>query len=71
MHDVVCRAGPSDRPFEEQHEGFSVSAVVEGIFTYRSDAGDRLLYPGASLLGTMAGVLNAVMRTGAAIAASP
>src|SRR5271165_1192886 len=51
VHHVVCRAGPSDRPFEERHEGFSVSAVVEGIFTYRSDAGDRLLYPGALLLG--------------------
>jgi AraC family transcriptional regulator len=51
MHEVVCRAGPSDRPFEERHEGFSVSAVLEGSFTYRSDAGHRLLYPGALLLG--------------------
>src|ERR1700722_7296069 len=51
MHEVVCRAGPSDRPFEERHDGFSVSAVVEGSFTYRSDAGHGLLYPGALLLG--------------------
>jgi AraC family transcriptional regulator len=51
VHEVVCRAGPSDRPFEERHEGFSVSAVVEGAFTYRSDAGQGLLYPGALLLG--------------------
>jgi AraC family transcriptional regulator len=51
VHEVVCRAGPSDRPFEERHEGFSVSAVLEGSFTYRSDAGDGLLYPGALLLG--------------------
>jgi AraC family transcriptional regulator len=51
VHDVVCRAGPSDRPFEEQHDGFSISAVIEGSFTYRSDAGCRLLYPGALLLG--------------------
>ena len=51
MHEVVCRAGPSDRPFEERHEGFSVSAVIEGSFTYRSDAGHGLLYPGALLLG--------------------
>jgi AraC family transcriptional regulator len=51
VHDVVCSAGPSDRPFEERHEGFSISAVIEGSFTYRSDAGDRLLYPGALLLG--------------------
>jgi AraC family transcriptional regulator len=51
MHEVVCRAGPSDRPFEERHDGFSVSAVIEGSFTYRSDAGHGLLYPGALLLG--------------------
>ena len=51
VHEVVCRAGPSDRPFEERHEGFSVSAVLEGSFTYRSDAGHGLLYPGALLLG--------------------
>jgi AraC family transcriptional regulator len=51
MREVVCSAGPSDRPFEERHEGFSVSAVLEGSFTYRSDAGHRLLYPGALLLG--------------------
>src|SRR5271166_5157568 len=51
VHDVVCRAGPFDRPFEERHEGFSISAVVEGSFTYRSDVGYGLLYPGALLLG--------------------
>jgi len=51
VHEVVCNAGPSDRPFEERHEGFSVSAVIEGSFTYRSDAWRGLLYPGALLLG--------------------
>ena len=51
VQEIVCRAGPSDRPFEERHEGFSVSAVLEGAFTYRSDAGHGLLYPGALLLG--------------------
>ena len=53
VNEVVCHAGPHDRPFEERHEGFSVSAVVEGSFTYRyrSDAGRELLYPGALLLG--------------------
>ena len=51
VREVVCRAGPADRPFEERHDGFSVSAVIEGSFTYRSDAGHRLLYPGALLLG--------------------
>ena len=51
VHEVVCSAGPTDRPFEERHEGFSVSAVIEGSFTYRSNAGHGLLYPGALLLG--------------------
>lgn len=51
MREFICRAGPSDRPFEERHDGFSISAVVEGSFTYRSDAGLGLLYPGALLLG--------------------
>ena len=51
VQEVLCRAGPSDRPFEERHDGFSVSAVIEGSFTYRSDAGHGLLYPGALLLG--------------------
>ena len=51
VREVVCNAGPSDRPFEERHEGFSVSAVIEGSFTYRSAAGRGLLYPGALLLG--------------------
>jgi hypothetical protein len=51
VHDVVCSAGPSDRPFEERHEGFSISAVVEGSFTYRSEVGHELLYPGSLLLG--------------------
>src|ERR1700735_1452112 len=51
LHEIICRAGPSDRPFEERHDGFSVSAVVGGNFTYRSDSGRQLLYPGALLLG--------------------
>jgi AraC family transcriptional regulator len=55
VHEVVCRAGPSDKPFEERHDGFSLSGVIEGSFTYRSDAGHGLLYPGAMLLGNNGG----------------
>jgi len=51
VREIVCRAGPSDQPFEERHDGFSISAVMGGSFTYRSDAGHGLLYPGALLLG--------------------
>jgi AraC family transcriptional regulator len=55
VREIVCRAGPSDPSFEERHDGFSVSAVTEGTFTYRSDAGEGLLYPGALLLGNDGG----------------
>jgi hypothetical protein len=33
--DVVCTAGPGDRPFEEQHSGVSIGMVLEGTFQYR------------------------------------
>ena len=69
VHEVVCRAGPSDRPFEERHDGFSVSAVLEGAFTYRSDAGHGLLYPAHCCSEIMAGVSNAVTSMGSATAA--
>ena len=51
ISDIVCRAGPNDRPFEERHEDVSIAAVVEGSFRYRSSTGTALLYPGAFLLG--------------------
>ena len=49
--DVACRAGPEDRPYEEQHGYVSIAAVVSGSFHYRCEAGRALLYPGALLLG--------------------
>jgi AraC-like DNA-binding protein len=51
VSEVVCVAGPDDSPYEERHHGFSVSAVLEGVFTYRGERGASLLYPGAILLG--------------------
>lgn len=51
MRDVVCRAGPEDRPYEERHTRVSIAAVVAGSFRYRCEAGTALLYPGALLLG--------------------
>jgi AraC family transcriptional regulator len=47
----VCSAGPGDRAFEERHQRFTVAAVVEGSFKYRTDTGTSLLHPGAFLLG--------------------
>src|SRR5207244_8111014 len=35
--DVVCAAGPHDRPFEERHEKAAVAVVAAGTFQYRPD----------------------------------
>jgi AraC family transcriptional regulator len=49
--EYPCNTGPCDRPFEETHKRFTIAAVVEGSFNYRTEAGRALLYPGAVLLG--------------------
>jgi AraC-like DNA-binding protein len=49
--DVVCTAGPDDRPFEEQHRNVCIAVVAAGSFQYRSRAGRVLLAPGSLLLG--------------------
>jgi AraC family transcriptional regulator len=51
VREMVCEAGPEDRPVEERHEMVSVAAVVGGSFRYRSTHGAALLAPGALLLG--------------------
>ncbi len=51
VSEYICTAGPSDRPFEEQHEHMTIAAVLEGSFNYRSSAGRAALHPGALLLG--------------------
>jgi AraC family transcriptional regulator len=51
VSDVVCTAGPHDRPFEEQHDSVSLAAVTQGTFQYRSTHGVSVLAPGALLLG--------------------
>lgn len=55
VSEVVCSAGPEDRAYEEQHDGFSISAVLEGSFTYRAGGSASILYPGALLLGNDGG----------------
>ena len=47
----VCTCGPQDRAFEEAHERFTIAAVIEGSFTYKSDGGKKLMHPGAFMLG--------------------
>jgi AraC family transcriptional regulator len=49
--DVVCTAGPHDRPFEEQHDWSCIALVTGGTFQYRSALGSAVLAPGALLLG--------------------
>src|SRR3954454_17900369 len=51
VSDVVCRAGPGDRPFEERHDDICIAVVTEGTFRYRASQGTAMLAPGAILLG--------------------
>ncbi len=49
--EYLCSDGPGDRSFEEQHATFTIAAVVEGTFQYKTDSGASLMYPGSWLLG--------------------
>lgn len=49
--ELVCDAGPEDRPYEERHESVSIALVAAGSFTYRTDTGRALMAPGSILLG--------------------
>jgi AraC family transcriptional regulator len=49
--DVVCTCGPSDRPYEERHAGYTIAVVLAGSFQYRSATGDALMTPGSLMLG--------------------
>ncbi|HWD98345.1 MAG TPA: AraC family transcriptional regulator [Bryobacteraceae bacterium] len=49
--DVICHAGPSDRPYEELHTRPCIAIVVAGTFQYRSSRKPDLMTPGSILLG--------------------
>jgi AraC family transcriptional regulator len=51
VSDIVCTAGPQDRPYEEQHAAACISAVTQGTFQYRTAGGAAVLAPGGLLLG--------------------
>lgn len=51
VEDVVCTAGPRDRPFQERHSWYRIAIVLSGTFQYRSGLGRELLTPGSLLLG--------------------
>jgi AraC-like DNA-binding protein len=54
VDDVVCTAGPQDRPYEEAHAHVAVAIVTAGSFQYRaanSRTGRELMTPGSLMLG--------------------
>jgi AraC-like DNA-binding protein len=51
VDDVVCTAGPRNRPFEERHDAVCIAAVTAGSFHYRSRTGAATMSPGSLLLG--------------------
>jgi AraC-like DNA-binding protein len=51
VSDVICRCGPTDKPYEEQHGPAVIAAVLSGNFVYRSDRGDALMATGSLMLG--------------------
>lgn len=51
IREYVCRAGPHDRPFEERHEHFTIAAVLQGSFVYKTGRDRTLMQPGSLLLG--------------------
>jgi AraC-like DNA-binding protein len=53
VSDVICRAGPNDRAFEEQHSQVCIAVVISGSFQYQSTSGRELMTPGSLLLGNV------------------
>ena len=54
VENVICSAGPQDRPYEEQHAHVAIAIVTGGSFQYRGSAagpGRELMTPGSLLLG--------------------
>lgn len=48
--DLLCTAGPQDKPFEESHSYYSIAMVSVGSFQYYSRVGREMLTPGSLLL---------------------
>ena len=51
VRDVICTAGPGDRPFDELHSIFYIAIVAAGSFQYRAESAQELMTPGCLLLG--------------------
>ncbi len=68
--EYTCHCGPADRAFEEQHGHYTIAAVLQGHFTYRTDNGRGLMQPGPCCWATRVNALNAATSTVSATAAS-
>jgi len=64
VRDIVCTAGPSDRPFEERHASVSISIVLTGTFIYRSELGSCVMSAGALVLGDVGKTFECSHRYG-------
>ena len=53
MQELICTAGPQDRPFEERHGSVIIAGVMSGTFLYRTGTGKALLPPVGLLLGNV------------------
>ena len=51
VFDFRCSAGPGDRPYAEQHQGYSISFVRKGSFGCRSGGRSFELVAGSLLVG--------------------
>jgi AraC family transcriptional regulator len=51
VYDVICGAGPSNRPFPERHSRPSIAIVLSGTFQYRSGNAREMMTPGSIFLG--------------------
>jgi AraC family transcriptional regulator len=65
VSNVLCTAGPKDRPFEERHDWVCVVAVVSGTFQYRTGQRRATLAPGALMLGNEGGSFECSHEHGA------
>jgi AraC family transcriptional regulator len=64
VREIVCTAGPSDRPFEERHASVSISIVLTGTFMYRSQLGSCVMSAGALVLGDVGKTFECSHRYG-------
>ncbi|WP_157018997.1 helix-turn-helix transcriptional regulator [Mesorhizobium xinjiangense] len=51
VSEIVCTAGPGDRPYEEFHDATCVALVTAGTFGYACSQGQAFMSSGSLLLG--------------------